>query len=357
MSVQPQRRELSEGLRGEIIGMRKVKTSFAEIGRLLEIDESTARKVWNRYQETGTYESAERSGRPAKLNDHDCRQLVRYIRHDRETRREPLQEIAATLNLNVSARTLERKLTIIGLGHYIERKKPFLTQKQKAARLKFAKNHIHWHNDEWRRVGWTDEMSMQTGVNQGKVWVWRYPEEEYYEDCMAATHIPGFKKVKFWGAMRYGKLSAGIILSEKKGDGKMNAEEYLEEIMDKELFDFWITGMEEVGYLLIMEDGAPYHQGVASIRRKQLEKDGFVGWGPGVWPSNSPDLNPIENLWHILRTNVRNKHPLALTKKDLIIALKEEWAKLDINIINDLCDSMPRRLAAVIAAKGGSMKY
>jgi DDE superfamily endonuclease len=82
-----------------------------------------------------------------------------------------------------------------------------------------------------------------------------------------------------------------------------------------------------------------------------------VGWGPRVWPASSPDLNPIENLWHILRSNIRKRKPLALTKAQLIVALKEEWVKLDMDLVNYLCDSMPRRLAAVIESKGGSTKY
>jgi hypothetical protein len=34
---------------------------------------------------------------------------------------------------------------------------------------------------------------------------------------------------------------------------------------------------------------------------------GGIGWGPGTWPSSSPDLNPIKNLWHILRGNIRKR--------------------------------------------------
>jgi hypothetical protein len=139
--------------------------------------------------------------------------------------------------------------------------------------LKFAKDHIHWGIEEWKRVTWTDEMMMQTGANEGKVWVWRYPEEEWLEDCIAGKHIYGFEKVKFWGAMRYGKLSNAVIIPEKEEGGKMMAQNYLDEIFDKELFDFWMEGMEDTGYLLVMEDGAPFHQGVVSLRRKQLEED------------------------------------------------------------------------------------
>lgn len=189
--------------------------------------------------------------------------------------------------------------------------------------------------------------------------MWRYPEEEYYEDCIAATHISGFEKVKIWGAMCYGNLSEGIIMKEKAGAGKLNAVEYCAEILDRELFDFWMSSMEECGHVLIMEDGVPYHKGATSVRRAQLIDDGWIGWGPGIWPTSSPDLNPIENLWHILRCNVRKRKPIPLKKEELGAALREEWLKLDISVmpVNKLCDSMPRRMQAVIDAKGGSTKY
>ena len=193
--------------------------------------------------------------------------------------------------------------------------------------------------------------------NSGRKYVWRYPEEEYKEDCCGATVIPGFEKVKIWGAIWCGKLSKLIIFEETGSQGKMNAEMYLSLIMDGEMFDFWLEGMEDRGYLLMMEDGAPYHQGVATVRRKELEQVGWIGWGPGTWPSSSPDLNPIENLWHVLKSNMRKRKHLPRTRKELIVDLQEEWKKLDVNMVNNLILSMPRRLAAVIAAKGGISGY
>src|SRR5437762_12648192 len=86
-----------------------------------------------------------------------------------------------------------------------------------------------------------------------KFWVWRYPEEEYKEDCCSATHISGFKKIKAWGAMRYNKLRKLVVLDEIEGEGKLRAEDY-SQILDKELFDFWMTSMEELGEVLVMED-------------------------------------------------------------------------------------------------------
>jgi transposase len=351
-------KEIPESIRNQIVGMRKVGTTYTEIAHQLNINKNTAKDIYDRYQERGTCENAPRPGRPTKLDERDIRAITRHIRRDRETRRQALPEIITDLNLPVCPKTLHKTLIkYTNFRHRIERSSPHLTSQQKAARLAFAKKHIKWGPVEWGRVAFTDEMGMQTSSNSGKKFVWRYPEEEFLEDCCAATVIPGFQKVKIWGAMRCNKLSNLVVLPERKGDGKFNSQEYVEVIMDGEMFDFWMEGMEDVGYLIMMEDGARYHEGVATHRRKQLEEDGWIGWGPKTWPSNSPDLNPIENLWHVLRSNIRKRKVQAKTKAALIVALQEEWRKLDLNIVNTLINSMPKRLQAVIKAKGGYSGY
>ena len=213
-----------------------------------------------------------------------------------------MADIIFDLNLPVSESTLKRALVYdLGMGHRIERKTPWLSKAQKAARLKFAREHISWDLEEWRGVLFTDEMSMQTGPNQGRIYVWRYPEEEYLEDCCGATVVPGFAKVKVWGGMRYGELSELVVMPEKEGGGKLNAQEYFDVIMDGELLDFWMKSMEDVGYVLVMEDGAPYQKGAATKRRKEYENMGWIGWGPGTWPSNSSEAG------HMVYVNARGQ--------------------------------------------------
>jgi hypothetical protein len=147
------------------------------------------------------------------------------------------------------------------------------------------------------RMIWRDEMVMQTATNDGKVFVWHKPYEEYYEDCLEPTFISGFRRVKVWGALRYGKKSKLIIIPKNIEKGKkLDTETYMREIMDKELFDFWQEAMEECGYVMVMEDEAPPHMGIAVVKRRQLEEHGRKGFGPGTWPSYSLDLNPIENV-------------------------------------------------------------
>ena len=56
---------------------------------------------------------------------------------------------------------------------------------------------------------------------QGFKWVWRYPEEEYNEDCCRKTVISGFRKVKVWGAMRLGETFQ-VDCGTRKSRGREN---------------------------------------------------------------------------------------------------------------------------------------
>uniref|UniRef100_A0A674NE28 Tc1-like transposase DDE domain-containing protein n=1 Tax=Takifugu rubripes TaxID=31033 RepID=A0A674NE28_TAKRU len=73
------------------------------------------------------------------------------------------------------------------------------------------------------------------------------------------------------------------------------------------------------------------------------------------WPSQSPDLNPIENLWKELKTAVHKHSPSNLT--ELALFCKEEWARISVSRCAKLIETYPKRLAAVIGAKGGATKY
>lgn len=73
------------------------------------------------------------------------------------------------------------------------------------------------------------------------------------------------------------------------------------------------------------------------------------------WPSQSPDLNPIENLWAILKRRVGQK--THTSPSALFAALKNEWENVPAAIFQNLIDSMPRRCREVIKNKGYWTKY
>ncbi len=79
--------------------------------------------------------------------------------------------------------------------------------------------------------------------------------------------------------------------------------------------------------------------------------------GVGVldWSANSPDLNPIENLCSIVKRKMRNKRPK--NADELKATVKETWAYIPPQQCHKLITSMPRRIEAVIKAKGAPTKY
>jgi len=75
------------------------------------------------------------------------------------------------------------------------------------------------------------------------------------------------------------------------------------------------------------------------------------------WPAQSPDLNPIENLWAIIKQHIRKQKKTAENLVELKRCVKAAWRAIPDTTIKNLVDSMSRRIQAVIAAEGGPTKY
>jgi transposase len=74
------------------------------------------------------------------------------------------------------------------------------------------------------------------------------------------------------------------------------------------------------------------------------------------WPGNSPDLNPIENLWAIMGSKINDKKPSS--KRELHSSLENVWYnEISDDYLKNLIESMPRRIKAVLKNKGGPTKY
>ena len=73
------------------------------------------------------------------------------------------------------------------------------------------------------------------------------------------------------------------------------------------------------------------------------------------WPPWSPDLNPIENLWNVLKARVYARYPQSLEELEAVI--REEHAAMDLPFLARICRSMPRRLQLVIDYEGHKIPY
>ena len=73
------------------------------------------------------------------------------------------------------------------------------------------------------------------------------------------------------------------------------------------------------------------------------------------WPSQNPDLYPIEHLLRAMKIAVQRRSPSNLTELERIC--REEWEKLPKYRCAKLVASYPRKIEAVITSKGASTKY
>ncbi|GFW81402.1 uncharacterized protein TNCV_377501 [Trichonephila clavipes] len=76
-----------------------------------------------------------------------------------------------------------------------------------------------------------------------------------------------------------------------------------------------------------------------------------------VWTARSPDLNPIENVWDALGRQVAGRNYPPTNKNTLIRALTEEWDKLPRQLLDNVVQSMVRRVECCITHHGGHIPY
>ena len=126
----------------------------------------------------------------------------------------------------------------------------------------------------------------------------------------------------------------------------MNAVRYIRTIEDH-LIKFY----HGRGNTWLLQDSAPCHR--AHITRDFLQDQGIKTI---AWPGNSPDLNPIENLWHVMKCRLEDRQVTRMPMMTHVI--KDIWCR---EVTHDLCSalarSMPSRLQAVIDEEGGPTKY
>ncbi|GFU18984.1 transposable element Tcb2 transposase [Trichonephila clavipes] len=75
------------------------------------------------------------------------------------------------------------------------------------------------------------------------------------------------------------------------------------------------------------------------------------------WPTYSPDMSPIKHVWDLVGRRLARHPRLAASKYEFILHLQAIWNSLPQADIQNLFDSMPRRIAALIAARCGYTKY
>lgn len=105
--------------------------------------------------------------------------------------------------------------------------------------------------------------------------------------------------------------------------------------------------------------GALFQQDNAPCHTSAMTREWFFDMEVAVlnWPSRSPDLNPIENLWGMLAQKVYNNGRQFDCVDDLKEALVMAWDSIELSTLQNLVQSMTNRLLTVVERRGGPTPY
>ena len=310
----------------------------------------TVYQILQNHKSRDTFEDLPRSGRPFKINDRALRHLDRHMD---TSRRQTLGEITHFLNTSLSlpvckdtiSRTLNHRL---GYHSRHARKKPFLTASHIEKRLAWTSEVCRFGEEEWKRIIWTDESSVELGKLSSTPLVWRRTDEENDPRCIVPTFKSGRSRVMIWGCIAHGIKGPLVFIP----PDRRLAVDYVDLVLNGPLWDFYTKLYEERGVVKVMEDGAPTHTSKVTQNFRNTNS-----MEPLPHPAQSPDMNPIEHVWYLIKTRINKRRNRPKTVEEMKVALLEEWEKIDIKVINSLIESMPRRVQALIEAKGGATKY
>lgn len=337
-------RELTEGERGEVIGFLKAGWSKRKIATEMKCSPTAVQKIKVKYRKYGDVKNRPRPGRPRCSTDRQDRKIKFTSLSNRRLGAKAigLRLQACFLRLP-SISTIQRRLREAGLGGRVARKKPLLTPKHISDRKKWCNKYKDWTPEQWENVLWSDESPFTLFPSSGRLWIRRRVGEEYLTECIAPTVKFGGGKLHVWGC-----FSGSGVGDLYRCNGTFTGAKYREILKNHMAKRLRAMGKNAI----FQQDNAPVHTAkvvqnyLANTKLKVLP-----------WPSQSPDLNPIENLWAFMKRDLYYNAPRASNMDELFEIVKQAWLNIPKSLIRKLVHSMPKRIRAVLANRGGHTSY
>lgn len=340
----PTMRTLSPASQNHILSLLDAGHTAAQIAASAGYSLGTISKLCFKYR---SHLSKSLGGRPSKLSSTNIRHAQRLISSGKaDTAVDVAKALRNITNESLSAQTVRRNLKIAGMKAVVKKKKPFLSKKHRKERMDFALTHQHWTVEDWKKVVWSDETKINRLGLDGRKWVWKKAGEGLSDRLVQGTQKHGGGSVMVWGCMLWEGPGYACRI-----DGIMDGDLYtkiLEEDLQASLSHYGISA----GDVIFQQDNDSKH--TCKKAQTWLKDHDF---NVLLWPAQSPDLNPIEELWTHVKRKLSAHEVAPKGILELWERVEEEWNKIDAEVCQNLIESMPRRIAAVLKAKGGHTKY
>lgn len=307
-------KEHSVEMRDSVIDLYLKGKGYRAIGKQLNLHPCTVGSIVRKWKVHDSTVNRPRLGAPRKISPRATSRIVRIVEQRPRTTRKELINDLQVAGTNVCRSTVSNALRNHGLRSCRARKVPLLKKVHVEARLNFAKEHLYEPNGYWNNVLWSDETKIELfGLNSNRQ-VWRKPNQAYQPKNTVPTVKHGGGNIMLWGCFSaHGTGRLHII------EGRMDGAMY-RNILDKNLFASAKSLKMKRGWVF-QQDNDPKH--TANDTKKWFENKKIKLL---KWPSQSPDLNPIENLWRVLKIRVHARQPTNLN--DLKAICVEEWSKI-----------------------------
>ena len=179
----PRLKRLDRDQQRDILLLRRKGDTYIQITQFLSLTEAAVRYTYTTQSATPQHKKA---GRPSKLSPEEIDGLLDFMKSSKRTRRLTYSQLKDEIYKDrddISTEAIKYALHKRGYYRRIALRKPPISEPNRLARLTWAHEHLHWSEQQWYEVLWTDETWVTAGKHR-RTWVTRCVGKELDPTCI-----------------------------------------------------------------------------------------------------------------------------------------------------------------------------